>query len=465
SVPSKRLHLVAITWPIFVENLLMALIGVVGLWLASRLSDGAVGALGLANQILGAFQILFRVVSIGTSVVVTQHHGGGDHPGAEQVAKAGLAAAVWVGIGTLLIVSLGAAQILALLHLPKDLYPITLPYTVALGFALAIDSITMTMIAVLRANTFTRDSMRIVLAMNVVQIAASFPLMFGFAKLPAMGLLGMGLAMVLSRMFALGLLWRAWRNRLRMTLALPEWFRLRRLPLASILHIGLPGAGEKVAYRVSFIMTVAMVASMGAVPLATHAYVWQAVQVVTLFCNSTGFGTEIVVGHLIGAGKLNDANRIMWRATIWSLAAMIACAIASYFITPLAVAHATSDPQILALVTTIVFIELFLEPGRTFNVVVASGLRASGDARFPVKVSAVSVFVFGAGLGWLLGVHFGMGLPGVWIGYAADEWVRGLAVTARWIWLGWVPHARRAHRRIRVQRSGRALMKNAAACE
>ena len=32
----------------------------------------------------------------------------------------------------------------------------------------------------------------------------------------------------------------------------------------------------------------------------------------------------------------------------------------------------------------------------------------------------------GAGGPWLLGVHLGLGLVGVWIAYAADEWLRGL---------------------------------------
>ncbi len=88
----------------------------------------------------------------------------------------------------------------------------------------------------------------------------------------------------------------------------------------------------------------------------------------------------------------------------------------------------------------------------TFNVIITSGLRAAGDVRFPVKVSALFVFVFGAGLAWLLGVKLGMGLVGVWIAYAADEWSRGLAMAARWYWLGWVPHARSTRRRILERR-------------
>ena len=38
---------------------------------------------------------------------------------------------------------------------------------------------------------------------------------------------------------------------------------------------------------------------------------------------------------------------------------------------------------------------------------------------------------------------------GLWIAYAADEWLRGLLMWRRWVGLGWVPHARAARRRVR----------------
>ncbi|MGC3963959.1 MAG: MATE family efflux transporter [Rhodocyclaceae bacterium] len=450
---APRLNMVGITWPIFVENLFMALIGLLGLWMASRLSDGAVATYGVANQIVGALQIVFRVASIGTSVVVTQHHGAGDRIGAGRVALAGLSAAVWVGIVTALLVGLGATQILTALHLPGELFVLGVPYLGLLAFALAVDSVAMTMIAVLRAYTYTRVSMRIVLLMNIVQVLMGFPLMFGVGGWDGFGLTGLAIAMIASRLIALALLWQGWRNKLGVRPGIVDCFRPDGRSLKSILHIGLPGAGEKVAYRVSFIMTVAMVGSMGAAALATHTYVWQSVQLVTLFVNSVGFGTEIVIGHLVGAGRFKEANRLMLRAVAWGFCVMFLCALASFFITPAAVAHVSRDPQIIALVGTIVWIELVLEPGRSLNTIITSGLRASGDARFPVKISAVSVFVFGAGLGWLLGVHFGLGLPGIWLGYMADEWARGLCMAARWYWLGWAPYARGTRRRILSHRA------------
>jgi Na+-driven multidrug efflux pump len=96
---------------------------------------------------------------------------------------------------------------------------------------------------------------------------------------------------------------------------------------------------------------------------------------------------------------------------------------------------------------TLLWIALALETGRVFNLVVTVALRAAGDAVYPV-VASVGSFVVVLGFGsYVLGRS--LGLPGIFIAYAADEWVRGLLMMARWQWHGWLPHARSAQRRVR----------------
>jgi Na+-driven multidrug efflux pump len=112
----------------------------------------------------------------------------------------------------------------------------------------------------------------------------------------------------------------------------------------------------------------------------------------------------------------------------------------------------TQDREIIAAATTLLWITVLLEPGRTCNVIIINALRAAGDARFPVMVGAVSMLFVMAGGSWLLGVHFQLGLVGVWIAYAADEWLRGLAMAARWFLRGWLPSAKAARRRVLRQR-------------
>ncbi len=170
---------------------------------------------------------------------------------------------------------------------------------------------------------------------------------------------------------------------------------------------------------------------------------------ILLFGMATGLAVEIVVGHLIGAGRLHDANRLVRRALTLGVAVALLVAGAAALAGPWLLRLFTQDPQIIATGALLLWWAVLIEPGRTFNLVVINALRATGDARYPVLAGALSMLIVLAGGSWLLGKVFDLGLVGLWIAYAADEWLRGLLMWRRWLRRGWVPHARAAHRRLR----------------
>lgn len=445
---NKPLDLFGLTWPIFVETLLMTLIGTVGLSMAGHLSVGAVAIYGLANQLRQIFDRIFRVVGVGTSVVVTQHQGGGDHAGARDVARAGLAAAAWTGLLSMALISLDAPAVLRLLGLPQELMQEAVPFFIVIGFGLLLDPVVMTMTSVLRAYTFTKDSMRLTMAMNIAHLALSFPLVFGIGSFHGIGLMGLAIGQVASRLVVLALLVWIWMHRMGIRLRPADALRLQRGPLSGILAIGLPSAGEKIGFRIAFLMTVSMAAGMGAATLASHAYGMQAASWVTMYMVAIGSGVELISGHFVGAGQLKQVNTLLWKAFWIAMAITITGAIISCLVTPRAISWLARDPKLVSLIGTVVLVELALEPGRCLNSIFMGGLRAAGDVRFPVKFSLISNFVLMAGLSWLLGVHLGWGLTGIWIAYACDEWARGLIMGWRWRRLGWTTTARAARRRI-----------------
>jgi len=118
---------------------------------------------------------------------------------------------------------------------------------------------------------------------------------------------------------------------------------------------------------------------------------------------------EILVGHLIGAGQLHRANRMVRKSLMWGLGVSLLIAIGAAATASWTLQLFTQDPDIVATATTLLWLTVLLEPGRTCNIVIINALRATGDARFPVAVGAVSMLVVMAGGSWLLGVYFKLG--------------------------------------------------------
>ena len=438
-----------LAWPLLVELGLGIASNVVGTALASRISDDNGGAFAIASQVSATLFILFRIIGAGVSVVVTQNLGGGQRDAADQVARAVVGASTWLGVLTAVLALFGAHGLLHLLNAPAQVFPIAAPFLMALAPAMLLDAWNASMASVMRAHLRTRDTLVVLIIMHVSHLAMAIPLMYGWGPLPALGLPGYALALALSRAIGLALHLMMWRVHLQLTVSRDDWWRLPRRELAAVLHIGLPGAAENIAWRLAFMVSVATAAELGAKALATQAYVLQLMGGVMMFSIATGLAVEIVVGYLIGAGQLREAHRVVKRSLARGLIVSLLTAACAALAGRWLLGWFTQDADILAAGAALLWITVVLEPGRTFNLVVINALRAAGDARFPVMAGAFSMLFVLAGGSWLLGVVLGWGLPGVWIAYAADEWIRGLIMWRRWQTHAWVPHARSSRKRLR----------------
>lgn len=440
---SARPRLFALTWPMLLELLLGIGIGIIGTALAARLSDNSGAAFGLANQVFAAVFVLFRVIGAGVSVAVTQALGAGRRDQADAVARAVVGASSWLGVGGAVVALLAAGPLLNLVNAPPEVAPLAKTLLQALAPALMLDAWNANMSSVMRSHLRSREALAVVVVIQVITLAVAL------LAMPRLGLVGYALACALGRGVGLALHILLWRTRLDLRLQAVDWWRLVRAPLAAVLHIGIPGAAENISWRLAFMTSLAAVAQLGAHALATHAYTMQFLHVILMFSLAISFAVEIMVGHMIGAGRLHAANRLVRRSLALGIVLALLVSTSFALAGPWLLTQFTSDPAIVALGCTLLWWTVLVEPGRSFNLVVINALRAAGDARYPVVVGSASMAIVLAGGSWFLGVYLGWGLVGVWIAYAADEWIRGLLMWRRWATLGWLPHARAAHRRLR----------------
>jgi putative MATE family efflux protein len=449
--PAPRLLPLAV--PLFAEMALAIGMGLVGTVLAARLGDAQGAAFALCNQVLAMLFVFFRVIGAGVGVVVAQALGGGKRAAADAAALAAWGASSWIGGICMLLAGALAGPLLRLMNAPPEVLPLATPLLQLMAPAVLLDAWNSTVASVLRSHLHARPTMVVNITMQVLHLALAVPLMTGIGSLPGLGLAGYALSLLLARGAGLGLFLQAWHTRIGGMPRGNDWWQWRRQPLRPVLHIGLPGAAENLAWRAAYVASIAVVGGMGTQALATHAYTMQLIHFVLLFAATLGLAAEIMVGHLVGAGRLHQADRLvkrlLGRGLLMALGVSLLVALAGRWL----MGWFTADAQIVAAGALLLWLTIALETGRTFNLVLVNALRAAGDARYPVQAGAVSFAVVMAGGSWLLGVQLGWGLVGVWVAYAADEWLRGLLNWWRWSRLGWLPAARQMHRRL--HQSGR----------
>jgi len=437
--------LIALAWPIFVEQLLHIMTGTVDVFMVSHISDNAVAALGTAHQIVIFFIIIFSFISIGSSVVITHHLGAKDREGSDQVASTAIGVNTWLGLAASLLVWYFAEQMLDLMQLPENLKDFALPFLHLMGGSLFLEAINFALSSVLRSHTFTRPVMLVTVMQNVLNVIGNCILLFGLFGAPKLGVVGVALSTVFSRFVSCIALWILVEHYTHLKVRARDFFYVRRDRLSRILNIGLPAAGENISWWLAFMFVTAMTARMGGVSLATQSYAFQVSMLIMLCGIAIAVAGEIIIGHMIGSGKFEEAYHQAMNNLKLGLVITVCVVCLAALGAPWVLSLFTKDPEIIATGALLVRISICLEPGRTFNLVFVNALRATGDARYPLMLGIASQWTIMAGGAWLLGTHLGFGLPGVWIAFACDEWLRGMLFLRRWRARKWMSHAKRMH--------------------
>lgn len=428
----KKLSLYTLTWPIFIEILLHMLMGNADTLLLSQYSDDSVAAVGVANQIMSIVIVMFGFVAAGAAIVISQYLGAEQDKKASEVTRVALGLNLLFSVFISLILFLFTEPLLYAMNLPDGLMEFASPYLMIVGFFSFIQGMIMTIGAVLRCHSYTKDVMYTTIGMNVLNIIGNFLFIFGPFGIPVLGVTGVAISTVISRTIGLIVLYYIFLKRTRQTIIFKSLFTFTRKYVNELLRIGIPSAGEHLSYNSSQIMITYFIAMLGTEALTTKVYTQNIVMFVLIFSLAIGQGNQIIVGRLTGAKSFDDAYTSCLRHCKIALFISISMAIIFAIFSKNLFSIFTENQEIIQLGSTIILINILLEPGRTLNLVLANSLRAAGDVKFPVYIGILLMWGFCVPLGYLLAITFNLGLIGIWIALTADEWLRGLIMLKRW---------------------------------
>lgn len=203
---ANKLTLFALTWPIFIEMLLGMLMGNIDTLMLSRFSEEAMTAVGVANQILFFVNLMFNVVSAGTSVLISQSLGAGRNKSALEVASVAIVLNLLFGLLVSLLLLGGGRLIFGWMNLPEELAPSAWTYLMITGGFVFAEAVRLTLSTIMRSYGFTRVTMYVALGVNAVNLGGNFAVLYGSLGSPFSGVSGVALSTVLSRMAGLAVL-------------------------------------------------------------------------------------------------------------------------------------------------------------------------------------------------------------------------------------------------------------------
>ncbi len=435
----KNTSLFAVSFPIFVELILQMLVGNVDQFMISRFSDNAVAAIGNVNQVMNLVLIMFSVLSTATTIMVSQYLGAKDYDHVSEV----YSVAVFINLAFGLVVGIAlvalAKPLFTLMQIPPELLTDAITYLNIVGSTIFLQALFNTLAVIFRSNGYMQYTMYVALLLNVTNIFGNALLLYGWWGLPRMGVAGVAISSVISRALGVIVLIVLFRFKIEGHISVKY---LRPFPLATLkrlLSIGLPAGGESLSYTLAQTVLLGMANTLGAATVSARAYSMLIAWFAIVYSAAVSQGTQIIVGHLIGAGEEDAADKRVRRTLLPALLIALCVTIILYFSSDLLFSVFTKNPEIIALGKKVMLVEIFLELGRTTNLVIIRSLQAAGDVRFPIFIGIITMWGVSVVVGYLLGIHMGLGLMGLWIGVACDECLRGVIVLLRWfsgVWRG-----------------------------
>ena len=432
SIGVGKKNLISLIIPIFFELLLVTIVGNIDTIMLGYYSDEAVGAIGGITQLLNIQNVIFSFINMATAILTAQFLGAKDYKRVKQVISVSLVLNVLLGLILGGIYLFFWESLLQKINLPGELIGIGKYYFQMVGGLCILQGIILSCGAILKSHGRPTETLIINVGVNILNIIGNAFFIFGWLGMPVLGPTGVGISTVISRgigcVAAFYMMCKYCNFTFKKKYIKPFPFKI----VKNILSIGLPTAGENLAWNIGQLMIVAMVNTMGTTIIASRTYLMLISSFTMTLSIALGQGTAIQVGHLVGAGEIKEVyHKCLKSLKIALIFAFVTTSLVFLFRKPI-MSIFTTNPDILKASLKIFPLMILLEMGRVFNIVIINSLHAAGDIKFPMFMGITCVFTVAVLFSYLFGISLGWGLAGIWLANAMDEWIRGLAMYFRW---------------------------------
>ncbi len=423
-IPYYRRNL-KVALPVMLTHVGASLVGLVDTMMVGRFSTTALAAVSLSNAIFFTVMVFAMGALMGLTPLVSQQVGrkaSAEADGGEDARIAHLlrASMVMTLVLTVLTVVPLAAVIPFMGSLGQD------PQVVAearMYYLLIVISLVpflffCTEKQFLEGLGNTTVAMVISIAMNLLNVALNYILIYGHLGLPAMGATGAGIATLISRtllpVLFFAFIWfrREWRWYLRDRSGRPL-----RPVLSELWKVGAPIGMQTWIETVTFTLTTVIVGWLGKESIAAHQIATQIADLTFMLALGVGSATTIRVSYQLGKGDLL-AVRMAGNASIHLVLLMntIGAVLMISFRHYIPVLF-TDDPAVIGIASSLILCAGIFQYADGLQCVGAAMLRGLTDVRRPMVYAFIAYIVISMPVGLVCTFTLGMGAVGMWVAF------------------------------------------------
>lgn len=281
----------------------------------------------------------------------------------------------------------------------------------------------------------TKHAMYVTIFSNLLNIFLNYILIFGHFGAPQLGLLGAGIATLISRLFmaAAFIIIYMYSNKFKYYFLKVKFTHLNKVWIKKIFSIGTPISMQLLLEVSAFAISTIMAGWLGAVALASHQIALGLATISFMIVGGIGSATTIRVAH---QSSNQDITQMLMasKASIHIVLSFMGLAAISF----IAMRHFlpgmyTQDQEVISLTAKLLIIVGIFQLFDGLQVIMLSILRGLGDVKHAMIYALIAYILINLPLGYFLGFTLDFGLSGIWTAFIIGLASAGLMFYYRFI--------------------------------
>lgn len=417
--------------PMFFEQLLVMLVGIVDTFVISYAGESAVSGVSLVNSFNTIFIYLFTALASGGAVVISQYIGKKDKENSVKSSSQLFMFSTIFSIMIAVLVLIFNESLLKLLfgEVENSVMDACITYLRISAYSYPAIAIYNAGAALYRSMGKTKLTMYISIVSNIINAVGN---MIGVFVLHA-GVAGVAYPSLLARLFSAVVITVLCFKKSNITYYVKEWIlKFDVKLLKSILNIVVPNGIEQGVFQLVKVALSSVVAMFGTYQIAANGVAQSIWSLAALVGVTMGPIFITVIGQCMGAGDIDSAKYYFKKLMKWTLVFSIIWNVFIFVLTPFIMKfYALSDQTIDLIIVLVLIHNIFNTVAFPFSGPLSNGLRATGDVKFTMIVSIASTvlgrFVFSI----ILAVYMNLGVIGIALAMCLDWSIRAVVFYLR----------------------------------
>ena len=412
--------------PLFLEQLLVMLVGLADTLVVSYAGEAAVSGVSLVNQFNTIFIYLFTALASGGAVVISQYIGRKAMDTAGESASQLLLFSVIFSalVSTLVLIGNEGMHRLMFGKVESDVMQACITYLRISAYSYPALAVYNAGAALFRSMGKTSVTMYLSVASNIINVIGN---LIGVFVLHA-GVAGVAWPSLIARTFSAVVITALCFRRKNDVFYAGRWiFQWNGELMRHILRIAIPNGLENGVFQLVKVALSSIVALFGTYQIAANGVAQSIWSLAALAGVAMGPAFITVIGQCMGNRDTQAAEVYFKKLTKITLLLSSVWNLLIFLLTPLFMRFYALEPDTKQLVIRLVLIHnLFNAIAYPFSGALSNGLRAAGDGKFTMYVSVISTIAARLLLSWLLGVALQIGVIGIAIAMVSDWVIRAV---------------------------------------